>query len=135
MQIKIIYIFFKIALTKVSNAYIRSSHGRCSINKGNLRNFVKFTGKHLCQSLFLKKVAGLKPASLLIMRLWHKCFPVSFAKFLRTPFYRIPLGDCFWYIYKQICTNNILHLLQSNTEQKILGFQNTRLILSWINFL
>ena len=27
--------------------------------KGALRNFTKFTGKPLCQSLFLKKVAGL----------------------------------------------------------------------------
>ena len=29
--------------------------------KGDLRNFVKFTGKHLCQSLFFNKVAGLRP--------------------------------------------------------------------------
>ena len=28
--------------------------------KGVLRNFVKFTGKHLCQSLFLSKVAGFR---------------------------------------------------------------------------
>ena len=27
--------------------------------KGALRNFTKFTGKPLCQSLFFKKVAGL----------------------------------------------------------------------------
>ena len=27
-----------------------------------LRKFAKFTGKHLCQSLFLNKVAGLRPA-------------------------------------------------------------------------
>ena len=29
---------------------LRSSHRRCSLRKGVLRNFVKFTGKHLCQS-------------------------------------------------------------------------------------
>ena len=28
--------------------------------KGVLRNFTKFTGKHLCQRLFFNKVAGLK---------------------------------------------------------------------------
>ena len=28
--------------------------------KGVLRNFAKFTGKHLCQSLFFDKVAGLR---------------------------------------------------------------------------
>ena len=29
--------------------------------KGVLRNFTKFTGKHLCQSLFFNKVADLRP--------------------------------------------------------------------------
>ena len=28
--------------------------------KGFLRNFAKFTGKHLCQSLFFNKVAGIR---------------------------------------------------------------------------
>ena len=42
----------------------------------------KFIGKHLCQSLFFNKVAGLRPATLLKERLWHRCFPVNFAKFL-----------------------------------------------------
>ena len=30
--------------------------------KGALRNFVKLTGKHLCQSLFFNKVADKGPA-------------------------------------------------------------------------
>ena len=64
----------------------RSSHQRCSVRKGVLRNFAKFTGKHLRQSLFFNKVAVLRPATLLKKRLWHRCFPVNFAKFLRTPF-------------------------------------------------
>ena len=34
----------------------RSSHRRCSIRKGVLRNFAKFTEKDLCQSLFFNKV-------------------------------------------------------------------------------
>ena len=36
-----------------------SSHRRCSIRKGVLKNSVRFTGKHLCQRLFLNKFAGL----------------------------------------------------------------------------
>ena len=32
--------------------------------KGVLRNFVKFTGKHLCQVLFYNKVAGPKSETL-----------------------------------------------------------------------
>ena len=57
------------------------------LKKGVLENFAKCTGKHLCQSLFLNKVAGLRPATLLKERLWHRSFPVNFAKFLRTPYF------------------------------------------------
>ena len=64
----------------------RSSHQGCSVKRRVLRNFAKFTGKHPCQTLFLNKVADLKPITLLKKRLWHRCFPVNFAKFLRTPF-------------------------------------------------
>ena len=56
----------------------------------------------MCTSLFFNKVAVLRPetllkrdsgtdvflrsATLLKKRLWHRGFPVNFAKFLRTPF-------------------------------------------------
>ena len=46
------------------------------------------------ESLF-NKVAVLRPATLLKKRLWYRCFPVNFVKFLRTRFYRTRLGDCF----------------------------------------
>ena len=57
---------------------------KCSVKRCS-KNFAKFTGKHLCQSLVFSKVAGL---------LWHRCFPVNFVRFLRTPFFT-PLDDCF----------------------------------------
>ena len=65
----------------------RSSRPEMFCKKGVLRNFAKFTGKHLCQSLFSNKVAGPRPAILLKRRLLHWCFPVNFTEFLRTPFY------------------------------------------------
>ena len=52
-----------------------------------LKNFTKLTGKHLCHNLFFNKDAGLRPATLLKKRLWHRCFPVNFVKLLRTPFF------------------------------------------------
>ena len=75
----------------------RSSRPEMFCKKGVLRNFTNFTGKHLFQSLFFYKFAGLRPATLLkktglrpatllTKRLWHRHFPVNFAKFLRTPF-------------------------------------------------
>ena len=47
----------------------RSSRPEMFYKKGALRNFTKFTGKHLCQSLFFNKVAGLRPATVLKKRL------------------------------------------------------------------
>ena len=38
----------------------RNNHQRYSMKKVVLRNFAKFTGKHLCQSLFLNKIASLR---------------------------------------------------------------------------
>ena len=50
--------FMKSSLTVILYL-IRSSQRMCSVRKGVLRNFAKFTGKHLCQSLFFNKIAGL----------------------------------------------------------------------------
>ena len=73
----------------------RSRHRMCSVKKGVLKNFAKFIEKQLCQSLFFNKVAGLKSKTLLKKELWHRRISMNFAKFLRRPFYRTPLGDCF----------------------------------------
>ena len=73
--------------------------------KGVLRNFTKFTGeKHLWRVSFY----SIRPATLLKQSLWHRCFPVNFAKtFLRTPFYRTPpvaASVKFWnYIKIRLC--------------------------------
>ena len=95
---------------------IRSSH-RCSVRKGVLRNFAKFTGKRLCQSLFFHKVAGLRTATLLKKRLWHRCFPVNFAKFLRTPFLTEHLWLLLFFCMKQVLSGfgkiNISFIYQS----------------------
>ena len=77
---------------------VRSSHKRCFVRKGVLKNFLKFIGKYLCQSLFLIKLQALCPrllfnkviylrratllkgdsgtrsATLLKRRLWYRCF-------------------------------------------------------------
>ena len=52
-----------------------------------LENFTKFTENSCVIVSFSIKlpVLGLQP--LLKKRLWHRCFPVNFAKFLRAPFF------------------------------------------------
>ena len=64
----------------------RSSHRRCSLKKGVLKNFAKFTAKHPA-GVFYTKVAGLRPETLQKKRLRHRCLTVNFGKCLRTPFF------------------------------------------------
>ena len=40
-------------------AIYKINRPKCTIKKDVLKSFAKFTGKHLCQSLFFNKVAGL----------------------------------------------------------------------------
>ena len=75
----------------------KSSHQRCSVKEGVLRDFAKLTGKHLCQSLFFNKVAG--GACIFIKKgLWRRCFPVNFAKFERTPFSQNTSGQLLLFV-------------------------------------
>ena len=60
---------------------------RCSVKKLFLEISQNSQENNLCQSLLFNKVAGLSPATLLKKRRWHRCFPLNFAKLLRTPFF------------------------------------------------
>ena len=84
----------------------------CSVKKSVLRNFAKFTGKHLCQSLYLNNVLGLWPATLLKQRLWRSCFPVNFGKFLRTPFLTEHLR---WLLLWRVSSYSILLFARRNS--------------------
>ena len=55
-----------------------------------LKNFVKTGRKKPVLEIFFR------PATLLKKRLRHKCFPVNFAKFLRTLFILNSYGGCFF---------------------------------------
>ena len=73
-----------------SQMFFRSSRPEMFCKKAVLRDFPKFTRKHLCQSLFITKVAGQG------RQLYLKRDPVSceFAKFGRTPF----LTEHLWWL-------------------------------------
>ena len=68
----------------------RSSRPEVFCTEGVLKNFAKFTGKHLSQSLFFNKVPDLRPATLFKDRLRHRCFPKFYKFFENTFFYRTP---------------------------------------------
>ena len=56
------------------------------IKKYVLNSFTKFKGKHMCWRLLFHEVADLRHATLLKKSLQYRCFPLNFAKFLRTYF-------------------------------------------------
>ena len=70
----------------ISTEIFQRQSTRGVLQKGVLRNFAKFRGKHLCQGLFFDIVAGLRTTTLFKKRLRHRCFDVNFAKFVRAPF-------------------------------------------------
>ena len=51
---------------------------------------VFYKRKVFLKKMFLKKFMALRPTILLKIRLQRRCFPLNFAKFLRTP-----LNSCF----------------------------------------
>ena len=71
--------------------FYRSSRPDVFCKKGVIPNFAKFAGKHPCQVSLLTKSFFKKK------RLWHRCFPVNFAKFVKTPFLQNTSGGCFYF--------------------------------------
>ena len=51
--------------TGVTSFIFRSSHLEVYLNIVTLKNFAKFTTKHLCRSIFLNKVIRYRPETIL----------------------------------------------------------------------
>ena len=98
-----------------------------AVTGGILRNFAKFTGKHFRQRLFLNEVADLRPVILFKKCLWHRCSPVNFGKFLRTPFYRKPPDNSF--CFETVCGLSVLNNLK-NMQETLSILLNFNLIMS-----
>ena len=64
-------------------AAFKSSRPEVLCKKMFLKNFAKFTGKYLCQCLFLIQ---LQDKVCNFVKKAPRCFPANFVKFLRTPY-------------------------------------------------
>ena len=73
-----------LTIKKIQNN--RSSGPEVFCKKDVLKNFAKFTGKHLCQSIFFNKVAGLA-----------QVFSCEFCKILKNTFFTEHLRGCSWH--------------------------------------
>ena len=101
----------------------RSSRPEMFYKKAVHRNFAKFTGKHLSQSLFFNKVASF---SLWKERLWHRCFHVNFVRFLRTPFLQNTSGRLLLSLWEDLTFHYKVPLS--------LSFISLKKIERWVNF-
>ena len=85
--------------------FFRSSRPEMFCKKAVLRDFLKFTTKHLCQSLFITKVAGQDGNFILKKRPCFLEFPVNFANLEELLFLRNISGGCFQFFKIDILKN------------------------------
>ena len=92
-KILIEHIFYEVMIyafvytsTNFVNSSVRSSRPKVFCKKRVFLEISQNSQKNTCASFFFNKVAGLRSATLLKKILWHRYFPMNFAKFLRKPF-------------------------------------------------
>ena len=110
-------VFFFSSLNSFQS-FIRSSHRRCFIKKVVLKSFVKFTGKHLCQGLFLNKVSGLRLKETLV----HAHFIVHFAKSLETSFSQNTSGRLLLFRINTITGSRVMTIFIYKKFDQISGY-------------
>ena len=84
---KIYFCFAKIKFSK-HTLYKQKQPPEVFYKKSVLRDFTKFTGKHLCQSLSFNKVAGLSSATFLKKRL-AQVFSCEFYEIFKNNFFTV----------------------------------------------
>ena len=90
-----------------------SSHQRCSIIKGVLRNFTKFTKKHLCQSRFFKKETLAQVFSFEFCEISQNNFSTEYLSTTASGFSAVT--TVFWGI-KTMCKGNKMILVSISTR-------------------
>ena len=82
----------------------------CPVKKRARKNLAKFTGQHLCQSLFFSKVAGINHATLLKQTL-AQMFSCEFCRIFNNTFF---IEHLRWLLlHDEICLLKIMLLFNS----------------------
>ena len=108
----------------------RDSRPKVFCKKHVLKNFPKFTGKHLCQSLFLNKVGGLwlQACKFIKSEILTQVFSCEFCEIFKNTFiYRTPLLDAPAYRLKSWTVSEKLIIYQNLGKRA--NFQCTLLYL------
>ena len=110
---------------------MRSSHWRCSVRKGILGNFTKFTGKQLYQSVIFKKLKT-KAWNFIKKETLSQVFSCNFLKFFKNTFLAEHLRATAseWFIELWNLSLLIIYLFNENTISIIvsilshIGYEN-----------
>ena len=87
-----------------------------SYKEGVLKNFEKFTGKYLCQSLFFNKVPG-RGLQLCWKKILAQLIFYEFLEIFKTIFYRIPLSNCFWKKHSNILRSKKAYFQETSKKE------------------
>ena len=106
---------------------------RCSVKKVFLE-IPQNPQENTCSRVsFFNKVGGLRPATLLKKRLWHRCFSVNFVKFLRTHFFIEHLRWLLLTILPSIITDlKLQYDVTKNKIQSNIGIVFTKILIRFI---
>ena len=66
------------------------------------------------------EINSLRPTTLLKKRLWHRCFSVNLAKFLRTLFSQNTPSGCFWHLHQSRFPILMLHVIHRQLRREYL---------------
>ena len=86
--------------------------------------FLEISKNSLRQGLFFNKTAGLRPATSWKKGLSHRCFPLNFAKLLRTPFFKPPVTASGPYQIQDLSVQFISVLFSSDRHTLTLGLRS-----------
>ena len=129
------YCYFRpAAIWKLTST--RTSRRRCSVKKLFLEILQNSQENTCARVSFLKKLQPLVCNFIKKKRLWHRCFPVNFAKFLKHVFLQNTSSGCFWnnhsyYSFLDYALISVIELLKTHKKD---NFQNGRMAqIGWFN--
>ena len=110
----------------------RSSHQRCSIIIGVLKNSGKFTRKHLCKSLFSNRVTDLRPATFIKKEALAQVFSSEFCEISKNTFLQNTSGRLLLFVKKLFW--KISQDSQGNTCTRVSYEEDTLVQVSFCKF-
>ena len=117
---------------KEGNDIVRRSCSQIFLKRGFLKKFAIFTGKQMCQSLFLIKLMGFRPATL-FNKTPRQVFPcVHRVKILSTPVFTEKL---WWQLFYQLIAScSVSYLPRQQFFNLTFSFGRNITMIFWLTY-